>query len=171
VETVSRRRAALLERLAQVGRANSDATVLFHSTVAKSLGLHPSDEKTMSILQRLGAQTAGQIARHTGLATASVTDLLDRLERKGWVRRVADPHDRRRVLVQPVARRVADAARLFVSTSKSVARMYARYSDAELAIIADFLQHNAERLRTETAKLEGVRPARQEPRQQRRGAP
>ena len=50
----SRRRSVLLERLAQVGRANSDATVLFHATVAKLLGLHPSDEKTMSVLQRLG---------------------------------------------------------------------------------------------------------------------
>ena len=151
---MSRRRAALLERLAHVGRANSDATVLFHSTVAKVLGLHPTDEKTMSILQRLGAQTAGEIARHTGLATASVTDLVDRLERRGWVRRVADPRDRRRVLVEPIARRVADAGRLFVSTSKSVARMYARYSDAELEIIADFLERNRERLRAETAKLE-----------------
>ncbi|HMH86698.1 MAG TPA: MarR family transcriptional regulator [Gemmatimonadaceae bacterium] len=150
----SRRRSVLLERLAQVGRANSDATVLFHATVAKLLGLHPSDEKTMSVLQRLGPQTAGEIARHTGLATASVTDLLDRLERRGWVRRVADPRDRRRVVVEPVARRVADAARLFASTAKSVARMYERYNDAELEVIADFLERNGERLRAETSKLE-----------------
>ena len=70
------------------------------------------------------------------------------------MRRVADPRDRRRVVVEPVARRVAEAARLFASTSKSVARMYERYSDGELEVIADFLERNAERLRGETVKLE-----------------
>jgi hypothetical protein len=33
---------------------------------------------------------AGDIARHSALATASVTNLLDRLEQKGFVRRVRD---------------------------------------------------------------------------------
>jgi DNA-binding MarR family transcriptional regulator len=137
-----------------VGRQHSDATVLFHSTVARLLALHPSDEKAMSILERLGPMTAGQLARHTGLAAPSVTDLLDRLERKGWVRRRRDPADGRRVLVAPVARRVAAARPLFTATRRSLARLWTRYADQELAVIADFLARNAERLRQETAKLE-----------------
>ncbi len=76
------------------------------------------------------------------------------------MRRVADPQDRRRVVVAPVARRVAAAARLFVATRKSVARLHERYSDAELAVIADFLERNAERLRAETAKLDRGRRAK-----------
>ena len=39
------------------------------------------------------------------------------------------------------------------SAGFQVARMFARYSDAELEVIADFLERNAERLRAETAAL------------------
>ena len=77
-------RKRILEVLARVGREHSDATVLFHATVAGCLDLHPTDYKVLGILERLGAMSAGEIARHTGLATASVTNLVDRLEEKGF---------------------------------------------------------------------------------------
>lgn len=154
----NRPRAALLAALARAGRAHSDATVLFHGTVAQMLGLNPTDYKTLGVLQRLGPLTAGKIARHTGLATASVTNLVDRLEGKGFVRRASDPQDRRRVLVEPVPDRLADAERVFASARQSVARLYQGYSDRELAVIADFLDRNAARLRTETGKLSAGSP-------------
>src|SRR5690606_3398227 len=58
-----------------------------------------TDVKTLDVLLRLGPLTAGQVAQHTGLATASVTSLIDRLERRGYVERVRDAGDRRRVYV------------------------------------------------------------------------
>lgn len=114
------------------------------------------DYKVMSILERLGALSAGEIARHSGLATASVTNLIDRLEQKGFVRRAPDPEDRRRIRVEPVGDRVTAARKLFASTQRSLARLYERYPDRDLAVIADFLARNAERLRAETEKLENV---------------
>jgi len=147
------RRAKILERLAQAGRANSDATVFFHETVARLLELNPTDYKAMSVLERLGPLSAGDIAAHTGLAAASVTNLIDRLEEKGFVRRVDDPADRRRVLVAPVGEKVAAARKYFRSTQQSLARLYERYSERELETIADFLERNAERLHDETVKL------------------
>jgi DNA-binding MarR family transcriptional regulator len=146
-------RSHLLQTLARVGREHSDATVLFHAAVAERLGLHPTDEKALSLLQRLGPMSAGDLARQTGLATASVTNLVDRLERKGFVRRVSDPRDRRRIVVEAQPDRVEEAARLFQSTGGSLARLYHRYSVADLAVIADFLARNAARLRAETARL------------------
>ncbi|MGH7555374.1 MAG: MarR family transcriptional regulator, partial [Longimicrobiales bacterium] len=74
--------------LARVGHEHSDATVLFHARLAGFLDLHPTDYKTLSVLERLGPMSAGDIARHSGLATASVTNLIDRLERKGFAHRV-----------------------------------------------------------------------------------
>lgn len=150
-------RADLLGTLESVGREHSDATVLFHATVARLLDLNPTDYKTLGVLERLGPLSAGEIARHTGLATASVTNLVDRLEDKGFVRRVHDREDRRRVVVEPVAERVAEARRLFTSTRQSLARLYDDYSDQDLAVIADFLARNAERLRAETKKLDRAR--------------
>ena len=142
-----------LETLARVGRENSDATVLFHSTMASLLELHPTDYKVLGILQRLGPRSAGEIAQHSGLAPASVTNLIDRLEQKGFVRR-ANHRDRRRVVVEPIADRLAGAQSMFASTQRSLARLFEPYSDRELVVIADFLGRNAERLRAETAKLD-----------------
>jgi DNA-binding MarR family transcriptional regulator len=143
----------ILDRLAKVGREHSDATVLFHSTIAEMMGLHPTDYKVLGILDRAGPMTAGQIARASGLATASVTNLIDRLERKGFARRTRDHADRRRVVVEPAGDRVAAAARLFASTRRSLATLFAQFSDRELTIIADFLERNAERLRVETERV------------------
>jgi DNA-binding MarR family transcriptional regulator len=147
-------RGRLLEKLAQLGREHSDATVLFHATMARLLDLNVTDYKTMSVLQRLGPMSAGEIAQHTGLATASVTNLVDRLERKGFVRRVHDSADRRRVMVEPIAEHLDEAHRRFASARQSLARFYDTYTDEELAVIADFLSRNAERLRAETKKID-----------------
>lgn len=149
----SKSRAALLARLAKAGRENSDATVFFHATLARGLALNPTDYKAMDVLERLGPMSAGDIAAHTGLAAASVTNLIDRLEEKGFVRRVDDPQDRRRVLVEPIAEKLARARPLFRSTQQSLAQFYERYSEQELEVIADFLERNAERLQNETRKL------------------
>jgi len=146
-------RKTILETLARVGREHSDATVLFHATIASQLDLHPTDYKLLGILERLGAMTAGEIARHSGLATASVTNLIDRLEQKGFVRRVRDTQDRRRVFVEPVRARLSGGRGAFSSTIKSLAQLFESYSDRELKVIADFLNRNAIRLRDETRKL------------------
>jgi DNA-binding MarR family transcriptional regulator len=147
-------RAEIIEEFSRVGREHSDATVLFHATMASLLDLHPTDYKALGILERLGPMSAGEIARNSGLATASVTNLIDRLERKGFVRRVRDTTDRRRVLVAPLVDRVTAARKRFASTHRSLARLVERYSDRDLAVITDFLARNAERLRAETGKLE-----------------
>ena len=152
-----RTRDELLNEVAQAGREHSDATVLFHATVADLLDLHPTDYKALGILVRKGPLSAGEIARETGLATASVTNLIDRLERKGFVQRRPDPGDRRRIRVEPVHERLAGADDIFASSVRSLAELLDRYSDEELAVIADFLARNAARLRDETQKLETKR--------------
>ena len=153
-----RSRRAILDELAEVGRDHSDATVLFHATVASLLDLHPTDYKVLGILDRSGPLSAGEIARRCGLATASVTNLIDRLEHKGFVRRVADPTDRRRVMVEAVRDRLTNGESVFASTRRSLARLFDRYSDRDLAVIADFLRRNASRLRDETSKLATATP-------------
>jgi DNA-binding MarR family transcriptional regulator len=98
---------------------------VFHSAVAGQLDLHPTGCKTLGILERLGPLSAGESARHSGLATASVTNLIDRLEEKGFVRRVRDANDRRRVLVEPRRERLAGGRALFASTVASLGQLRA----------------------------------------------
>jgi DNA-binding MarR family transcriptional regulator len=99
--------------------------------------------------------SAGDIARRTGLATASVTALVDRLERRGFAARRPDPTDRRRVLVEATADGVARFTPYFAGRRESLARLYAPYTVSELAVILDFLKRSTERLRDDTARLTG----------------
>jgi DNA-binding MarR family transcriptional regulator len=148
------RRARLLAALHQVGREHSDATVFFHAAIAERLGLNATDEKAIGLLERLGPLTAGQLAQHTGLATASVTSLIDRLERRGFVRRTRDPHDRRRIIVEPDEERLQRIAPLFESPMRSLGAILQRYSTDQLALLFDFLTRDLGRLRDEAARLD-----------------
>jgi DNA-binding MarR family transcriptional regulator len=148
------RRAELLEQLALAGRASSAATVMFHTAVAAKQGLSASEEKALDLLERNGPLTAGELARQSGLAPASVTALINRLERKGFARRVPNPGDRRSVLVEVDAERVyAAVAPLFADWVGSLYELYAGYSDEQLEVIVHFLTEAARRQQEATARL------------------
>ena len=151
------RRARLIEALNRAGREQSTATVLFHSAIAERFGLSPTDSKTLEVLERLGPLTAGQLVEHTGLASASVTALIDRLEQKGFVRRVRDPEDRRRVIVELVPEGVARIAEAFVPFTRSLDELWAPYTVEQLELLRDFLVRSTERLRAEIVRLGSTR--------------
>ena len=72
----------------------------FGQTVAIRFGLSESDIETLEALIDMGASTAGRLSELTGLTSGAVTRVIDRLEQAGYVRRVPDPADRRRVIVE-----------------------------------------------------------------------
>jgi DNA-binding MarR family transcriptional regulator len=151
---LSARRAELLARLETAGRAQSAATVMFHSAVAGRQGLSATEEKALDLLDRFGPLTAGELAQRSGLAPASVTGLVKRLERKGFARRVPNPNDRRSVLVEIDTDRVfASMAPLFEDWVRSLHELYAGYSDEQLETILDFLVEAARRQQEATTRL------------------
>jgi DNA-binding MarR family transcriptional regulator len=149
----NQRRQELLEAVTQAIYASSTAAVFFHTAIAEQIGLGPTEEKTLLLLSGSGSHTAGEIARHTGLTTASVTDLIDRLERKGFVRRVRDTKDRRRVIVEPDTRRLAELAQVFGSFQGVFTDLLERYSDEQLVTITDYLNRAAHYSRETITKL------------------
>lgn len=152
-ESPSERRRWLIEALFAAGRESSAATVLLHAAIAARAGLTASDMKTIDILLRWGPRTAGELAQRTGLATASVTSLVDRLERGGWVRRVRDAKDRRVVIIEPIRERVTEADAFFASLRPTFESLADGYSDEQLETILDFLRKSAERTREVAAML------------------
>ena len=66
---------------------------------AERIGINVTDLNCLNIVALTGPMTAGDLARQTGLTTASITGVLDRLEEGGFIRRERDPKDRRRVIV------------------------------------------------------------------------
>ena len=78
------------------------ARVILHGLRASdAMSLAPTDLVCMCLLQLNGPATPGWLAEMTGLTTGAVTGMIDRLERAGYVRREADPQDRRKVIVTP----------------------------------------------------------------------
>jgi DNA-binding MarR family transcriptional regulator len=126
---------------------------MFHNAVAERFGLSVTDLKTLDLLQRRDELTAGEIAAHTSLATASVTSLIDRLEKKRLVRRLRDPEDRRRVVVKLTSKLEKTIAPLFDSLRDGMIGRFKSYSDEEIALIREFLTKGAGEMRVEAAKL------------------
>ncbi|MDF5752910.1 MarR family transcriptional regulator [Spongiactinospora sp. TRM90649] len=159
---ISEHRKNLLEELAVAGRENSNAAVMFHSAAGERMGLGLTEEKAIDLLERHGPLSAGEIVRHTGLAPASVSGLIDRLAAKGFVRRVRDPGDRRKVIVEIDYSHVAQFAPLFEDMGKGMMSLFADYSDDELALILGFLRRATEIQTAATAALQedGPKPHR-----------
>src|SRR5215471_5397575 len=148
-------RERLIEEVLAASRASSTLAVFFHASLAERVGLGATEEKTLALLSQLGPLTAGEIASRTGLTTPSVTGLLDRLESKGMVQRVRDPHDRRRVIVEPNQERLAELDQAFSSLQESFRELLATYCDDDPATIADFLTRAARRSQEFIAAQEG----------------
>jgi DNA-binding MarR family transcriptional regulator len=142
-----------VEEILFAGREGSAATVMFHTVIASRAGLTATDTKTLDTLLRVGPVTAGELARHTGLATASVTSLIDRLEEKGLVRRARDSRDRRRVMVEPVRERISEGASVWGSVRNAYAELLTAYSNSQLQTILDFMRRSAQRTREMTLEM------------------
>ncbi|WP_225831334.1 MarR family winged helix-turn-helix transcriptional regulator [Streptomyces sp. NK08204] len=148
-------RAETLRQLMDVGRAHSAVTVMFHSAVAAKQGLNATEEKTLDFLQREGPLTAKDLAALTGLAPASVTGLLDRLESKGFVRRVKHPTDKRRVLVELDEEKLDELAEFFEDWARDIVEACEEFSTDELKTVVRFLSVMSERQRKAAARLSG----------------
>jgi DNA-binding MarR family transcriptional regulator len=83
--------------------------------------------------------TAGGLGAAVSLSSASVTALVDRLERAGHVHRVRDPADRRRVVLEMTESAMAAGGAFFGGLQRDLVDAMAHYSDEELAVVRRFL--------------------------------
>jgi DNA-binding MarR family transcriptional regulator len=126
----------VLAKAGALGREISTMTVLVHSRIAEQMGLSGTDHKCLELaVQAQEPLTAGQIAQLSGLSTGAVTGVIDRLERRGFVRRVRDPHDRRKVLVEVAEFDEARYAHLFQHMVDLTERVLSRFTPDEWAVI------------------------------------
>jgi DNA-binding MarR family transcriptional regulator len=148
-------REALLAAVSgELGQVMSTRTVLLHAAIAERLGLHVTDHKCLSLIVRAGGRVgAGELAALSGLSTGAVTGVIDRLERAGFVRRVPDPGDRRRVLIQAVTASLAPIEAIFAPMKQAMDELAASYSDEELAVLADFMRRAADVVETRIKQL------------------
>ncbi len=147
------KRQALVDQLQFLGQMTSTETALFHQTAAAKYGLGITDMKTISTLMQEGAMTAGQIAVRLSLTTGAVTNVIDRLERRGVVQRQPDAHDRRKVIVSARAEALHAGKNVYESMGQASAKRLASYTTTELEFLVRYHQEMLEMTKHEIAKL------------------
>lgn len=71
-----------------------------HEVTLKEFGLTYPEWHVLTALRNGGSRTPGVLARYLEVSTGAMTSRLDMLEKDGLIRRVADPDDRRSVIVE-----------------------------------------------------------------------
>ena len=128
---------------------------LNHS-VGGRLDLKGTDLECLDLIDREGPLSPSALAKRAGLHPATVTGILDRLERAGWIARDRDSADRRGVVVRAERGRGAEVLRLYLVDSgmnTALDQICARYSAADLELLAGFLRQTADAGRAAAARL------------------
>jgi DNA-binding MarR family transcriptional regulator len=151
---VSSQKREVFDELVDEVRRSQLATDRFDQAVADAAGLNRTDMRCLDVIEREGSVTAGRLADATGLTTGAITAVLDRLERAGHARRVRDPYDRRRVLVEltPAAR--AALVEHYAPHAALSERLYRRYTVEQLELLLGFVREGREFNERHAARLE-----------------
>jgi DNA-binding MarR family transcriptional regulator len=127
---------------------------LMGQAAAERVGINATDLNCLNILSFSGPLTAGELARATGLTTASITGVVDRLEAAGFVRRERDSADRRRVVVTVVMEKaLAEVATIFAPMVADWQQLANRYTDDELRLIVEFYGQMEQVIRKHLTRL------------------
>src|SRR5437016_3800645 len=151
----ARRRRRLTAAIKQSLRELSIQLSLLNHQVGARVDLNDVDFDCLELVNRHGPLSPSALARRAGLHPATMTGILDRLERGGWVARDRDPSDRRAVVVRALRDRNAELFRLYAGMNSSMNEICAGYDDAELEVLADFLRRTVDAGREATEKLAG----------------
>ena len=113
------------------------AAVVFHAALADGLGLSASDMKILDLIRTDGPLSPRQIRLRFGLAPATLTDALNRLDGRHLIDRRVHPDDGRTVLLSVRDEAVAELTPLFARLGQTVTEVLERFGDDELEMLAD----------------------------------
>jgi DNA-binding MarR family transcriptional regulator len=126
---------------------------LLNYGVGSQLDLRDVDLDCFDMIDAYGPLSPSALARRAGLHPATMTGILDRLERGGWIARERDPSDRRAVVVRAIRERYAELMRQYTGMNRSMNKLLASYSDSELELIADFMRRTVDAGRSAAEEL------------------
>ncbi|HEY3681791.1 MAG TPA: MarR family transcriptional regulator [Streptosporangiaceae bacterium] len=134
-----RRRRRLANQVKDELRELATQLSLHGRAVGARVDFRDVDLDCLDLIARHGPISPSALARRAGLHPATMTGVLDRLERGGWIARERDGADRRAVTVRALRDRNAELYEHFSGMNNRMDTILDDYSDADLELIAGFL--------------------------------
>ena len=135
-------------------RGMRSVLALLNRRISGRLDLRDGDLDCLELIARTGPLGPSALARAAGVHPATMTGVLDRLEKGSWLTRERDPSDRRSVVLRVRPERVSEVLALYSGMNAAMDTICAAYTDDELAVIADFLDRTAAAGHTATRDLD-----------------
>jgi len=152
-------REELLSAIIDEVRAAQVATDALDQAVADHIGLNRTDMRALDVLDQRGRLTAGELAEAMHLTSGAITSVLDRLEKAGWAKRVRDPDDRRRVLVEASPKVKALGAEIYGAPETAFAE-FPEYTEEQLEMLLDWTRRGREWTESRIASVQALPPRR-----------
>jgi DNA-binding MarR family transcriptional regulator len=146
----------LIDELGYEVRAGQVAVDLMDDAACRALRINRTDGRCLDVIDREAPVSAGRLAQASGLTTAAVTAVIDRLEKAGYARRLADPTDRRRVLVEPTAL-ARERGAVIWGPFLALRNVLERYTVEELELLRDFARMGREYNEQRAAEVREMR--------------
>lgn len=146
----------LRTRLSEEVQASQSAVDAFDEVAAIYMGVNRTDMRCLDVLGRQEAMAPSQLGAELGLTTGSVTAMLDRLEKLGYLTRSPDPSDRRKVIVRATPAVGEKAGVIYGPIAEEGARFLAEYTDEQVTLLLDFTRRSRELYEAHLARLRAL---------------
>lgn len=118
--------------------ARVQLSVLNHQVGAR-VGVKDVDFDCLDLISIHSPVSPSALAKLAGLHPATMTGILDRLERGGWIVRERETADRRAVVIRVLPDRNAEVLRLYSGMNARLDTICTDYDDSQLDAITAFL--------------------------------
>ena len=132
-----------MRKLSDLARKFSMQTVFLHQAMAQTIGLNATDSRCLDLISSHpdGIVTAGRLSDLTGLTTGAITHTIDRLESRGFIERVRDTEDRRRVFVRVRREKLQPILPRYKALGTRYITLVEKYSDSDLKLILEYMEN------------------------------
>jgi DNA-binding MarR family transcriptional regulator len=132
--------------------------IQINTLIANKMGVVVTDLHCLHALQQDGPATAGTLGARVGLTPGSATRMIDRLVEAGCVKRVPDPRDRRRILIEPTAEGLERASAYYAGLTARTKEDLAAFNDEQLKTLLRFIELSQTSATEELSRLRTTEP-------------
>ena len=147
----------LLDAISDQFRASQNWSDAFDDIASEILGINRTDMRVIDIVTRKGRATAGEVAKEAALTTGGVTAVVDRLEKVGYLKRVRDPDDRRRVWLEATPELYEKSWEIWGPLSEIWQSRARNLSREQLEFILEFLADGNELMSGQIERVQAMR--------------